>query len=103
VSKKNEDYHGENMRRTKAAQQSSDTRFGANSIRRPNPNYDPSLTLGLDPELGDIIFEPSEIPVIRGGWIDRNDIVYQDTVDGLGMKSVNIYKKGSIDSKNRPS
>jgi hypothetical protein len=104
ISKKNEDYHAENKRRNETAQQSFNSNFANNpSAGRPDPNYDPNVTLGLDNELGDIIFEANEIPVIRGGWSDRNGVMYQDIVDGIGMKSVNIYKKGSIDSKNRPS
>jgi hypothetical protein len=62
----------------------------------------PTETKGLDPVLGDIIFEPNEIPIIRGGWFDRSGIYYSDDIDGNGLKSVNIIKKGSIDSKNRP-
>ncbi len=104
ICKKNEEYHGENMRRMEASQQYLNSNYANNpSARRPNPDYNPNTTLGLDPELGDIIFEPNEIPVIRGGWMDRNGVMYQDIVDGLGMKSVNIYKKGTIDSKNRPT
>ena len=104
ICKKNEEYHGENMRRMEASQQYLNSNYANNpSAGRPNPDYNPNTTLGLDPELGDIIFEPNEIPVIRGGWMDRNGVMYQDIVDGLGMKSVNIYKKGTIDSKNRPT
>jgi hypothetical protein len=103
ISKKNEDYHGENMRRMQASQNNYNSNYNTNiSTARPNPNYDSNASYGLDPELGDILFEPDEIPVIRGGWTDRNGIQYQDVVDGLGMKSVNIYKKGTVDSKNRP-
>jgi hypothetical protein len=103
ICKKNEQYHAENARRMEASQASYNSNYGSDpSAGRQDPNYDANLTLGLDPELGDIIFEPSEIPVIRGGWSDRNGILYQDIVDGLGMKSVNIYKKGTVDSKNKP-
>lgn len=103
ISKKNEDYHGENMRRMKSAQDNYNSSYNADiSTPRPDPNYDANKVIGLDPEMGDIIFEPNEIPVIRGGWSDRNELVYQDVVDGLGLKSVNIYKKGTIDSKNKP-
>lgn len=103
ISKKNEDYHGENMRRMQASQNNYNSSYNSNiSTPRPYSNYDANSTLGLDTELGDIIFEPNEIPVIRGGWADRNGVLYQDIVDGMGMKSVNIYKKGTVDSKNRP-
>jgi hypothetical protein len=102
ISKKNEDYHAENERRRAVAQQRYNSQYGSDpSAGKPNANYDSSLVLGLDPEMGDILFEPDEIPVIRGGWKDRNGVFYQDIVDGLGMKTVNIYKKGTVDSKYR--
>ena len=44
------------------------------SISQINPEYIPTETKGLDNILGDIIFEPNEIHVIRGGWFDRNGI-----------------------------
>ena len=37
-----------------------------------NPNYDPTVTIGLDSDSGDIIYGPQEVPVLRGGWYDRN-------------------------------
>lgn len=80
VCKKNEDYH----RQQAEIGQTNNTEV-----------------LGLDPVLGDIIFEPEEIPVIRGGWIDRNGIFYSENLDDNQMKSVNIIKKGVIDSKKR--
>ena len=71
------------------------------SISQINPEYIPTETQGLDNILGDIIFEPNEIPVIRGGWFDRNGIYYSDDIDVSGLKSVNIIKKGTVDSKNK--
>jgi hypothetical protein len=55
----------------------------------------------LDPILGDILFEPDELPIIRGGWSDRNDIYFSGDIDSNGLKTVNIIKKGTIDSKNK--
>ena len=49
------------------------------------------------------LFEPNEIPVIRGGWIDRNNNLYNDDIDNKGLKSVNIFKNGTVDAKNRPT
>lgn len=101
ISKKNEEYHRANLV-TLLNRQKQSSRNPDISSSKAMANYDPNQTLGLDPVLGDIIFEPSEIPVIRGGWSDRNDIFYTDTVDGNMLKTVNIIKKGTIDSKNRP-
>lgn len=100
MSKKTEDYH----RRNTIFEQNRRNQFvlpGNEQIERPDPNYDPDRVIGLDPILGDILFEPQEIPVIRGGWVDRNKVFYSDGVDGSGLKSVNIIKKGTVDVKNK--
>ena len=104
VCKKNEDYHRENKTKMKNKLNKFASKFNTDiSAQKVDPNYNPKQTNGLDPVLGDIIFEPSEIPVIRGGWYDRNNVYYSDNVDDKGLKSVNIIKKGTIDAKNRPS
>ena len=76
VCKENEDYH------------------------RQNP-LDTTKVIGIDPVLGDIIFNPSDIPIIRGGWYDRNNIYYSDDIESSGLKSVNIIKKGTVNVKNK--
>ena len=72
------------------------------SVTTSNPNYNPSSMIGIDPVLNDIVFSPDEIPLIRGGWYDRNGVYYSDGIDSTGLKSVNIISKGKIDTKNRP-
>ena len=100
MSKKNEDYHAaaiqqdNNRRNTYASQDSLKT-------IAPNPNYNPQTNLGLDMVMGDILFNADEIPVIRGGWYDRNNIYYSDDIEDAGLKSINIIKKGTIDASNR--
>jgi hypothetical protein len=59
----------------------------------PTEKYDPKKVLGIDKTLGDIIFEPFEYPIIRGGWKDRNDIYYSE-VPLDGFSSINISVKG---------
>lgn len=104
MCKNNEDYHRQdkinkaNKLNKYAGKQSVDI-----STIKVDPNYTPNTTIGLDPTLGDIIFVPSEIPIIRGGWYDRNNIYYSDNIDDTGLKSVNIIKKGTVDFKNRPA
>lgn len=101
ISKKNEDYHGEfikqdnNIRNTKFA--------SIQNIFDPkkNPRYNPNESRGLDPILGDIVFEPNEIPIIRAGFSDRNGIFFADSIDGSGLGSVNIIKNGTTDRKNK--
>lgn len=95
ISKKNEDFHRQNINRSKNAQLSN------SSSIRPNPDYNPIEIKGLDPILGDIIFDAEEIPIIRGGWRDRNEIYYSPDIEGNQLKSVNIINKGVVDSKKR--
>jgi hypothetical protein len=101
ISKKNEDYHINNIT-ADVNRYNQYASKAALKLVRPNPTYSPKTSLGLDPILGDIIFEPSEIPVIRGGWSDRSGIYYSDHIDDSGLKSLNIINKGTIDANNRP-
>jgi hypothetical protein len=98
VSKKNEDYHKEmQLEMQNQLNKSADT-----GVARQLPNYDPTVTLGLDSLLGDILFEPEEMPIIRGGWVNRDNVYYSGDIETNGLKSVNIIKKGTVDTKNRP-
>jgi hypothetical protein len=94
VSKKNEDYHKQFL----LADENSRITNG-NTTNVTQAGYDSKKVLGLDPVLGDIVFEPNEYPVIRGGWTDRNDIFYSETpLDGFS--SINISVKGFTERKN---
>lgn len=97
VCKRNEDYHKQGM---------ANYNNTANQIPGQLPNqpldYSNTAVVGLDPTLGDILFEPDEIPVIRGGWSDRNGNFFSDDIESAGLKAVNIFRKGSVDAKNRP-
>jgi len=103
ISKKNEDFHKENMIRIQNKLDNYDSSYNTDISVKSLTGYDPSEVIGIDPTLGDMLFDPEELPIIRGGWYDRNGIYYTDSVDGIGMKSVNIIKKGVVDSKNRPN
>ena len=105
VCKKNEDYHKEGV-----LSDIRKTRFDSSlnpdiSNATGYGSYDPSKTLGLDPILGDIIFDANELPLLRGGWYDRNGVLYSDdspsSSDSSSIKSVNIITKGVIDVKNK--
>lgn len=108
VCKKDEDYHRsfiikkDNVtKNTFSATRTSISRSNLN-IYTPSelPSYNTNKSDGIDPILGDIIFEPNEIPIIRGGWVDRNSIFYSDNLNTNGFSSVNIIKKGVTDRKN---
>jgi hypothetical protein len=101
LSKKNENYHKEERIRIANRKATMNSTMNLNISVRPDPNYNPNITKGLDPVLGDILFESDEIPIIRGGFYDRNNIFYSDDIDDKGLKSINIISRGTIDSKNR--
>ena len=102
IAKKNEDYHKKAKQDAENKMNQYNTSFQTNiSVTDIVPDYIPTETKGIDPFMGDILFEPNEIPIIRGGWYDRNGIYYSDDIDGSGLKSVNIIKKGTVDSKNK--
>jgi hypothetical protein len=102
IAKKNEDYHKKAKQDAENKMNQYNTSFQTNiSVTDIIPEYVPTETKGIDPFMGDILFEPNEIPIIRGGWYDRNGIYYSDDIDGSGLKSVNIIKKGTVDSKNK--
>ena len=102
ISKQNEDYHRENILMAKNKFNKFDTSYENNiSVENINPNYNNNSSIGIDPVMGDILFESDSIPVIRGNFYGRNGEYYSDTVEGNGLRSVNIIKKGTIDSKNK--
>lgn len=116
ISRKNEDYHKQEIKKSENKRvgfTKFDVNISANAnkdIAIPNSNIEPvkvspdyisNSTIGLDPVLGDIVFESKEMPIIRGGWYDRNGIYFSDEMEALGLKSINIIKKGVVDSKLR--
>lgn len=60
----------------------------------PLDNYNPNTVIGIDSTLGDIIFKENEYPVIRGGWIDRFGIEYEENLSASGPGPINIFVKG---------
>jgi copper chaperone CopZ len=102
VSKKNEDYHREYIEKynNKISEDVVVTPETA-TIQQVFPDYNPSEVRGLDPILGDIVFEASEIPIIRGGWKDRNGVFYSaNPGENVGFSSLNVIKKGVTPRKN---
>lgn len=102
ISKKNEDYHRQN---TIALSNMKSTAAGAFQLSTAQQiiGYTASQVLGIDPVLGDIIFEPNEIPIIRGGFYDRSNNFYSDDNNSSALKSVNLFKKGTVDPSQRPN
>lgn len=102
VCKKNEDYHREAKIRMDNKANKYSSKYNTDISDYPaDPNYVSNKVIGLDPVLGDILFEPDELPIIRGNFYDRNGLYYSDNIDQKGLKSVNIFRRGVIDSKNK--
>lgn len=101
ISKKNEDYHRSNLEILYNRDEALNSNLNVDVSTVRTSTYNPNEMLGIDPVLGDILFEPEELPIIRGGWYDRNNIFYSNDIEGNQLKSVNIINKGKVDSKNR--
>ena len=54
-----------------------------------NPN------LGLD-DFGDIVIGKKELPIVRGGFIDRNGVEYVDGLNSNNLSALNIVVRESI-------
>ena len=68
---------------------STDEATGATSVTS-NPN------LGLD-KFGDIDIGLNQLPIMRGGWYDRNDVYYTTDIKNNNISSVNIMVDEVID------
>lgn len=113
ISRKNEDYHRKYIQEIKQANKTinSDPNLIAGDIgindqnmsdirkTNVNTNYNPNTVLGLDPLMGDILFDANEYPIIRGGWFTRDDVYFDTDMASSNLKSINIIKKGSTDKK----
>lgn len=95
--KKNEDYHRENT----IANENNVNLYNTLSNIDSENYYDKNKIIGLDSVMGDIIFEPNEYPVIRGGFYLRNGIYVSDSLNSKGYKAINIYHKEKVDSNKR--
>ncbi len=104
VSKKNEDYHAVGLKSLQGITSFDASKFFSNPSLSQS-KYDPNFMLGLDPQLGDIIFNADEIPVMRGNWYDRTGNTFftdESPNKTSGLSSVNvIFQKGKVDPKNR--
>ena len=97
ISKKNEDYHKSNIQNL----QNQVNKYANTNLVNPSVDYSPTTVLGIDPTLGDLLFDADELPIVRGDWSDRNNTYYSDDIETNGLKAVNIVKTGVVDVKNK--
>lgn len=91
ISELNEKYHmeflikAEQWKRTNGAYPTEEDIIMSDGTR-----YDSNKTIGLDPILGDILIDKTDLPIVRGGFIDRYNNSY-NVIPGSGPYSaVNI-------------
>ena len=73
----------------------------ANSPLSTPQVYDPNLMIGIDPVMGDIIVNQDQMPLIRGGWKNRQGVYFYDTPFDNGLNSVNIIFEGVTPRKTK--
>jgi hypothetical protein len=95
ISEENENYHlrANLFNNNVAVKNVNATKF------KPLNSYIPDTVLGLEPALGDIIFKEDELPIIRGGWTDRNGLKYNDIPTQNGLGPINIFVRGITPKK----
>jgi hypothetical protein len=98
VSQNNENYHIQYQQANTNRRNQFSTVID-NTKPKPFSNYNPNLTINLDPVLGDIIFDASQLPILRGGWSDRYGIFYSQMPSTQGFSAVNFFKQGVTDRK----
>lgn len=108
LSKKNEDYHKRfKLKQNNSIQARNETALeqGVSAAFTPANSspllqslpqgelngYEKNRVLGLDPNYGDIILENQEVPILRGGWSDRNGIYYnEEPLDGFSTVNIRV-------------
>ena len=96
VCKKNEDYHREGMKSDGSTHNVLEDEITVVKDRKvyKKVQYNPNAVLGIDPVQGDIVVNQDELPVLRGGWYDRNGVYYNDVPTTNGLSSINIIWTG---------
>lgn len=91
VSEENEKYHRE-FEEYKLNIMKSNPTINPNTIVMKG--YEPDKVIGLEPILGDIVYDKATMPIIRGGWKTRNGVYFDKTPQTNGLGSVNFIITG---------
>jgi len=91
ISEGNETYHREFIVYKENILKNNPTQDPSKIVMQ---GYEPNKVIGLDPRLGDIIYTKNELPIIRGGWVTRDNIYFNETPQTNGLSSVNIILEG---------
>jgi hypothetical protein len=95
ISKRNEEYHKKGLEDKSKYNVLEDSIkvIKERKIYKSEP-YNPNVILGIDPVQGDIVVNKDELPILRGGWYDRNGVYYSDIPNIGEMSSINIIWSG---------
>ncbi len=91
ISEKNEKYHRDFILYKENIMKTNPT-INPDSIVMEN--YEPNKVIGLDPKMGDIVYSKNELPIIRGGFMTRDGLYFNETPQIKGLGSVNIIIEG---------
>lgn len=97
ICQKNENYHYEGIKKNEGGHNVLEDEVTITSQRKvyKKTQYNKNAYLGLDPVQGDIVVEKDELPVLRGGWNDRNGVYYNNVPTTNGLSSINIIWSGT--------
>jgi copper chaperone CopZ len=98
ISEANEQYHLD-FEMYKESVSKANPKLALDKITKAD--YSADKVIGLDPVLGDIVYEKNELPIIRGGFKTRNGVFYNETPQTKGLSSVNIMINKEL-SKRKP-
>ena len=91
VSELNENYYKEYLVKAQAFQLKNGRQPLNTEINMSTgTTYDPTTIIGLDPILGDIIIDKTDLPIIRGGFYDRYNNYYNAQPGQGAYSAVNI-------------
>ena len=91
VSELNENYYKEYLVKAQAFQLKNGRQpLNTEIIMSNGSAYSPTTVIGLDPILGDIILDKTDLPIIRGGFYDRYNNYYNALPGQGSFSAVNI-------------
>lgn len=114
ISKANEDYHKDgailNQTQKRGVVETTYT-AGPKPVTYNRTSYNENEVIGIDPVLGDIVInrtldiKKNQLPILRGGWSDRNGIYYhEDPKTTNEFSSVNvIFRDQEVTTRSKPA
>lgn len=91
ASEEAERYHAEYERLSEEFQVANFRMPAVSEIKMSDGDpYDENWSPGIDPQLGDILIGKQDLPLMRGGWADRNGVYYAETPQRNGFGPLNV-------------